>query len=219
MRRERGLSCGVLVALVVCLCSCSGSGITSTIQMPECVSSTRAVGVAPIAVDDLMLSYCHGAEGIALRALLREAETSGAFRLVTPEVLLAHADGGDSLDTEALLAAAEQLALDGVLFCRVRSREYTRTTTESSGLAFSYDSSDGLSVSRGEKEVTKRTWSGADVTLQVVQVPSGDLIAESRFDSARHQQDGWWWRPPPVHAAIVDMIEYTFRPIADAWTR
>lgn len=218
MCRARGLLCGVLFAFAVGLCSCSG--ITSAVHMPECVSSTRAVGVAPITVDDLMLSYCAEAESIALGALLREAETSAAFTVVTPEILLADGDGGDSLDTESLLAAAEQLALDGVLFCRVRGHEYTSTTTESSGLAFSYSSSDGLRVSPGEKEVTKTKWSGAEVTLQVVQVPSGDLIAESRFDSNGHQESlGWWWEAPPASEGIVDVIAYTFRPIADAWTR
>jgi hypothetical protein len=217
MRRVRGLLWGVLFTLVAGLCSCSG--IRSSVYMPECVSSTKAVVVAPIAVDRLTLSYCHDAESVALRALVREAETSGAFRMVTPEVLLAHGDGGDSLDTEALLAAAEQLALDAVLFCRVRGHEYTSTTTERSGLKFSYNSSDGLSVSRGEKEVSKTKWSGAEVTLRVVQVPSGDLVAESRFDSNGHQESLGWWNTPPAAEGIVDVIEHTFRPIADAWTR
>jgi len=207
--------------------------------MPECVSSTRVVGVAPIAVDDLMLLYCAEAESIALWALLREAEQSAAFTLVAADVLLAemerqaggfewettsrlrlaHGDGGDSLDTEALLAAAEQLALDGVLFCRVRGHEYTSTSTESEFDIFALVGlNDGELFKEGKVTETTK-WSGAEVILQVVQVSSGDLIAESRFDSNGHQESLGWWNTPPASEGIVDVIEHTFGPIAEAWTR
>jgi hypothetical protein len=171
------------------------------------------VGLAPILVDEHTLSVCGEAESVARAALLGRIEQSSTFRVVSAGTLLAHVDTKTSVDAEALLASADRLGLDGVLFCKLSAYEAEVTTAETVGWGVSFGTA-GTHVGPVREEVTKVNWIGAKVSLQIAESSTKALVFATEFDTFKGKS---YWTPPPPQDQIADAIEGAYKPIAEAW--
>ncbi len=205
--------CCLLLGCGVFLTSCASLGTRVEISKPESVSSIRVIGLAPIVVDEHTLSVCGEADSVARTALVGQIEQSGTFRVVSADTLLAHVDPGVSVDAEALLASADRLGLDGVLFCKLGAYEAEVTTTETVGWGVSFGTA-GTHVGPVREEVTRINWIGAKVSLQIAESSTRALVLATEFDTFKGKS---YWTPPPPQDQIADAIEGAYGPIAEAW--
>ena len=214
MSRGIRASC-FLVGCGVFLSSCASLGTRAEVARPELISSIRVVGLAPVLVDDHTLSVCGQAESVARAALVNQIEQSGAFGVVSAETLLAYVDQEAAVDAEALLAAADRLELDGILFCKLSAYEAEVTTTETVGWGVSFGTA-GTHVGLVREPVTKVNWLGAKVSLQIAESSTGELVLATEFDTFKGKS---YWTAPPPQDQIADAVEGAFRPLAEAWVK
>lgn len=205
----------VLLGAVVFLGSCSSLATRCEVLRPQCVSSISSVGLAPIVVDGHTLSVCRDARSIALEALLTQIEQSSVFTVIPADTLLAYARQDSIVGAEALLAAANRLGLDAVLFCRLDAYEGTVTKMETVGWRVSFGE-DGFGMGPVEEAVTKTTWIGSKVSVQIAEASSGHLVATTQFDTHKGKS---YWKNPPVEQHIADAVEGAFKPIDETWAR
>jgi len=203
------VGCGVFLS------SCASLGTRVEVPAPEFISSIRVVGLAPILVDDHTLSVCRQAQSVAQAALVNQIEQSGAFSVVSTDTLLAHVDQEAGVDAEVLLVAADQLGLDGVLFCKISAYEAEATTTETVGWGVSFGTA-GTHVGPVREAVTKVNWLGAKVSLQIAESSTRELVSATEFDTFKGKS---YWTAPPPQDQITDAVEGAFRPIAEAWAK
>ncbi len=213
---SRGIKAAcLLVGCGVFLSSCASLGTRVEVLKSESISSIQVVGLAPILVDDHTLFVCGQAESVAQAALINQIEQSGAFRIVGIDTLLAHVDQEAAVSAEALLAAADQLGLDGVLFCKLSAYEAEVTTSETVGWGVSFGTA-GTHVGLVREAVTNVNWLGAKVSLQIAESSTRELVSATEFDTVKGKS---YWTAPPPEDQIADAVEGAFRPIAEAWVK
>ena len=200
--------------LVALLCSCASVGTKVEVREPNLVKAIQVVGLSPIPVDDPTLSVCGQAQRVVLEALVSEIERNGTFRVIGADTLVAHVPHGVAMDAEALLSAARNLGLDGVLFCRLGAYQVEVTTMEKVGWGIEFGTS-GTHLVSYEEPVTTSNWVGAQVWLQVVE-STGKLVLATRFDTFKGKS---YWSAPSPERQIRDAVVGAFEPVAGIWAK
>lgn len=210
--RRRGVGSLIALGLVSLLCSCASLGTRSDVRNPELLGSIEIIGLAPVYVDELTLSVCAEAGTIATTALVAETEKSGAYRVVSADSLIAHAQADGGVTAEALVASAREQGLDGVLFCKVEAWEAHPTTVETVGFGVSFGTG-GTSLGLAQEAVTTTEWAGAKVSFQMVDSRTGTIVCTTQFDTVKGKS---YWIPPPPAEQIAHAMEGAFKPLAKA---
>lgn len=189
---------------------CSRLGTKTHVQNPEALRRITSVALAPVPVDGLTLSHCSDARSFAAAGLDRQVRALGRWSILESDSLVGFV-GGDSLAGDPRwLAAARAAGVDAVLFCALESETVEVTSQEPSG--WSCDLRE-QTIEQEQQLVTKTSWLGPIALVRIVDVTTGQTVAESKFNVHWGKS---YWQNPPCDRLIEDTIAGALAPIGKA---
>ncbi|MCB0274293.1 MAG: hypothetical protein KDI06_05735 [Calditrichaeota bacterium] len=175
-------SCLIPLIFLILGNACSSSNV-SRVHKPETLSSIKRIGLAPIALSDGDLQRYNQAERLVTLALIRSIEGHTSLKVEDPDSLLRFLSVKRGLPDNAIVAVAQKLNVDAVLFCDFQFIE---------------------------DEVPGMDWTNASIALRLVETQSNHLVMESRYNTLRGNS---YLEAPKIQQVVVDAVKGAVQPV------
>ena len=209
---------GFLVAalsLTLLIYSCTPTARIGTWQA-EALPLIHIVAVAPVVVDSSTVAACPEAERVARHAISARISDAKSFKLVSTDMLMSSPDGRVASDVDSIVAAASQLHVEAVVFCKLTGIMDSSYKQVNDGSEISIGGSEGFTITPTYRAVyVGQKWMYPIVSIQVIGCATGEVLAETEFTG------GYRFQAESLHTGADHTIDWSvkkaFQPVAKKW--